>query len=56
MFKLRSLNALRNKRTRISVNDRVWTIRATRSNGDMLLTHGTGRRREDVIYSPSLTV
>ena len=53
MFKLRSLNTLKEKRARINVDGKVWTIRATRSNGDLFLTRGAGGRRRDMIYSPA---
>lgn len=48
----RMVNSLKEKRSRIKVNDILWTIRATRSNGDLLLTRGPSGRREDMIYSP----
>ena len=46
------INGLREKRSRISLNGTIWTVRATRSNGDLLLTRGANGRTEDMIYTP----
>ena len=55
MTSMKSVNGLREKRSRLRVNGLLWTIRATRSNGDLLLTRGADRRRDDMIYSPMTT-
>jgi hypothetical protein len=49
----RMVNGLREKRSRINLNGTIWTIRATRSNGDLLLTRGARGRTDDMIYSPA---
>ena len=52
MTSMKSVNTLKEKRSRIRLKGILWTIRATRSNGDLLLTRGAGGRRDDMIYSP----
>jgi hypothetical protein len=52
MTSMKSVNGLREKRSRIKVDGILWTIRATRSNGDLLLTRGQRGRTDDMIYSP----
>lgn len=48
----KTLTHLTARKSRIRVGGILWTIRAARTNGELILTRGKGKTYEDMILSP----